>query len=152
MLSCRLSIRSFIPSLFVSTHSRYCFAFSFAFTSALLCSSLLTRPFLPSHESTHAAMNCAVPTINDGVDSWGGTNCASGATNVADGTTCTITAASGYMCVNPGLCTAGTFAATGSCTGQRSIQLYPFPPSVPPSLPIPLRVLPCPNALLSPTN
>jgi hypothetical protein len=47
-----------------------------------------------------------------------GTNCASGATNVANGTTCVITAATGYTCVSPGLCKDGTFASTGSCTAN----------------------------------
>ena len=59
-----------------------------------------------------------MPTIStaDGAASWGGANCASGASDVAVGTTCTITAASGFTCTDPGLCGAdGNFAATGGC-------------------------------------
>merc|ERR1712023_192172 len=57
---------------------------------------------------------CTVPTIEAGVQSWNGTNCASGATNVTEGTTCTITPASGYNCTSPGECRSdGSFASTG---------------------------------------
>merc|ERR1712187_806599 len=51
-----------------------------------------------------------------GVQGWKGTNCASGAANVAVGTTCEITAASGYTCTNPGKCGYdGSFASKGEC-------------------------------------
>ena len=65
-----------------------------------------------------AGGDCTVPTIAAGAASWTGANCASAATNVASGTTCAIVASTGYTCTNPGLCTAGTFAATGACTAN----------------------------------
>ena len=58
------------------------------------------------------SVTCSVPIIPAGVGSWTGTNCESGANNVAVGTTCTITAASGYQCSSPGEClTNGAFEA-----------------------------------------
>ncbi len=60
--------------------------------------------------------DCIVPTISIGASSWTGANCASDAIDVAHGTTCIITETLGYTCVDPGLCTAGSFAATGICT------------------------------------
>merc|ERR1719456_1000017 len=65
---------------------------------------------------------CTVPTISAGVLSWSGTNCASGASNVASGTTCQITAQSGYTCTSPGVCTNGNFAATGACQATGAFQ------------------------------
>merc|ERR1712000_132707 len=50
------------------------------------------------------ANTCAVPTITEGVDSMSGKNCVSGAKDVAVGTNCQITAASGYTCTSPGEC------------------------------------------------
>jgi len=59
---------------------------------------------------------CTVPTMAEGVLAWSGTNCASGAADVAAGTTCTITPASGFTCTSPGECqTDGSFASTGAC-------------------------------------
>jgi hypothetical protein len=60
--------------------------------------------------------SCTVPIISAGVAMWSGTNCASGANGVPSGTECIISSADDYVCTSPGLCTDGTFAATGSCT------------------------------------
>lgn len=76
-----------------------------------------------------AEADCTVPQILVGAASWDGTNCKSGATDVADGTTCTITETTGYFCVSPGLCTGDTFAGTAGCeaatklTGSLTLQV-----------------------------
>lgn len=80
-----------------------------------------TSPGLCGSDGTFAAVGacqatCTVPTISDGVDTWSGENCASGATNVVQGTTCDITAASGYNCISPGECGLdGTFTFAAAC-------------------------------------
>jgi len=79
-----------------------------------------TSPGLCTGDATFAqegscALLCTVPEISNGVASWGDSRCASGATNITSGTRCNITAASGFDCVSPGLCTNGAFTEEGSC-------------------------------------
>lgn len=69
---------------------------------------------------------CTVPNILVGAQSWSGLNCASGSSNVREGTTCDITPTNGYICTSPGLCgTSGQFANTASC--QASCATYVCP-------------------------
>ncbi len=80
-----------------------------------------------SHVGCSEANTCAVPTITEGVDSMSGKNCVSGAKDVAVGTNCQITAASGYTCTSPGECGSdGSFPAVGSCTVRTQRAAFMF--------------------------
>jgi len=62
-----------------------------------------------------AKNTCTLPTIAAGVGSWSA-GCVV-ATPVAQAVDCTIIAAAGYTCTNPGVCDVhGKFAAVGACT------------------------------------
>lgn len=72
-------------------------------------------PLAPSTTTTTAPASCKVPFV-DGVKKWTGENCHSGSVVVRGGTTCRITAAAGYNCKSPGMCTSnGEFEQIGAC-------------------------------------
>jgi len=63
---------------------------------------------------------CTVPVVEMGVKSWEGDGCGSDAT-VLNGTTCIITAQTGFRCTSPQSCIEGSFAAAGGCISTNCV-------------------------------